>query len=234
MHSNRQHNLAGNNSNITIHKKNILESKGFVLEQARYQEIANEIAHAIVLGEFHEGDKIHGRSTLAGRFTVSPETIRRSIAILQSEGVVAVKQGIGIIVNSKTQAEKFLRSFNQKNEVQAFMEELRELMDRRREIDRQIDVLLTKISTYADRFISRWNDVAEIEVCANSAAEGRTLRELKVRELTGATVVGVVRNGYENFSPGADYILSEGDTLLVVSSDEGREKIQSLLDEQKV
>ncbi len=41
------------------------ESKGFVLEQARYQEIANEIAHAIVLGEYHEGEKIHGRSTLA-------------------------------------------------------------------------------------------------------------------------------------------------------------------------
>jgi K+/H+ antiporter YhaU regulatory subunit KhtT len=199
------------------------------LEQARYQEIANEIAHAIVLGEYHKGDKIHGRSTLAGRFNVSPETIRRSIAILQSEGVVDVKQGIGIIVNSKTQAEKFLRSFNQKNEVQAFMEELKDLMEKRREIDRQIDALLHKVSTYADRFISRWNDVAEIEVNANSTAEGRTLRELKVREMTGATVVGVVRNGNENFSPEANFTLQEGDILLVVSSDEGRAKVESLL-----
>lgn len=199
------------------------------MEQARYQEIANDIAHAIVLGEYHEGDKIHGRSTLAGRFNVSPETIRRSIAILQSEGVVDVKQGIGIIVNSKTQAEKFLRSFDQKNEVQSFMEELKGLMDKRREIDKQIDALLNKVSTYADRFIARWNDVAEIEVCANSAAEGRTLRELKVREMTGATVVGVVRNGIENFSPGADDILQEGDILLVVSTEEGRKKVQFLL-----
>lgn len=203
------------------------------MEQARYQEIANEIAHAIVLGVYHEGDKIHGRSTLAGRFNVSPETIRRSIAILQSEGVVDVRQGIGIIVNSKMQAEKFLRSFNQKNEVQAFMEELKELMDKRREIDRQIDTLLNKVSTYADKFITRWNDVAEIEVHVNSIAEGSTLRELKVRELTGATVVGVVRNGNENFSPGADYILREGDILLVVSSEEGREKVQALLADQK-
>lgn len=199
------------------------------MEQARYQEIANEIAHSIVLGEYHEGDKIHGRSTLAGRFNVSPETIRRAIAILQSEGVVKVKQGIGIIVNSKSQAEKFLKSFNQKNEVQTFLEELKVLMEKRREIDRQIDMLLNKLANYADKFISRWNDVEEIEVQKESRAIGRSLRELKVRELTGATVVGVVRNGSENFSPEADFVLQEGDILLVVSSDEGREKVEALL-----
>lgn len=199
------------------------------MEQARYQEIAKDIAHAIVLGEYHEGEKIHGRSTLAGRFNVSPETVRRSIAVLQSEGVVAVRQGIGIIVCSKTQAEKFLRSFNQKIEVQSFMEELKDLMEKRREIDRQIDSVLNRLATYADRFISRWNDVAEIEVNANSQAEGRTLRELKLREMTGATVIGVVRNGVENFSPEPDEILREGDILLVASPQEGREKVELLL-----
>ncbi|HHV64686.1 MAG TPA: GntR family transcriptional regulator [Peptococcaceae bacterium] len=202
------------------------------MEQARYQEIAKEIAHAIVLGEFHEGEKIHGRSTLAGRFNVSPETIRRAIAILQSEGVVEVKQGIGIIVNSKTQAERFLRFYNQKNEVQSFMDELKTLMEKRRTIDRQIDSLLNRLAGYADRFIARWHDVAEIEVSANSMADGRTLRELKLREMTGATVVGIVRNGIENFSPGPDDILKKGDILLVVSTQEGREKVESLLQQR--
>ena len=200
------------------------------MEQARYQEIANSIAYSIVLGEYHEGDKIHGRSTLAGRFNVSPETIRRAIAILQSEDVVGVRQGIGITVNSKKQAEKFLRSYNQKNEIQSFMEDLKGLLEKRREIDRQIDSLLNKLTGYADRFISRWNDVAEIEVRSDSKAVGRTLRELKVRELTGATVVGVIRNGNENFSPEADYILRIGDILLVVSTDDGLKKVQLLMD----
>ena len=199
------------------------------MEQARYQEIANAIAYSIVLGEYQEGDKIHGRSTLAGRFNVSPETIRRAIAILQSEDVVGVRQGIGITINSKKQAEKFLRTFNQKNEIQAFKEELKELIERRREIDRQIDSLLNKVTGYTDKLITRWNDVAEIEVQANSEAVGRTLRELKVREMTGATVVGVVRNGNENFSLGADYILSVGDILLVVSVEEGLNQVRSLL-----
>ena len=203
------------------------------MEQAKYQEIANSIAYSIVLGEYQEGDRIHGRSTLAGRFNVSPETIRRAIAILQSEEVVGVRQGIGITVNSKKHAEKFLRSYNQKSEIQAFMEELKNLIDKRREIDRQIDSLLNKLTGYADRFISRWNDVAEIEVRSGSKAEGRTLKELKFRELTGATVVGVVRNGIENFSPEADYVLSIGDILLVVSSDEGLKEVQALLGSTK-
>ncbi len=200
------------------------------MEQARYQEIANAIAYSIVLGEYHEGDKIHGRSTLAGRFNVSPETIRRAIAILQSEDVVGVRQGIGITVNSKKQAEKFLRSYNLKNEIHTYMEDLKILLEKRREIDRQIDSILIKLTGYADRFISRWNDVAEIEVSSDSKAVGRTLRELKVRELTGATVVGVVRNGNENFSPEADYMLRIGDILLVVSPDDGLKKVQFLLD----
>lgn len=206
-----------------------MESKGINLEQARYQEIANEIAHSVVLGEYHEGDKIHGRSTLAGRFNVSPETIRRAIAILQNAGVVEVKRGIGVIVNSKANADKFLRSYNQKNEIQSFMEELKLLLEKRREIDKQIDAILTKVTNYADRFISRWNDVEEIEVIKGSEAEGKTLKELKVRELTGATVVGVVRNGNENFSLKPDFVLEEGDILLVVSSEENRKKMIDLL-----
>lgn len=200
------------------------------MEQSRYQEIANAIAYSIVSGHYHEGDKIHGRSTLAGRFNVSPETIRRAIAILQSEDVVGVRQGIGITVNSKKQAEKFLRSYNQKNEIQAFKEELKDLLERRREIDSQIDSLLDKLTGYTDKFISRWNDVAEIKVGDDSEAVGRTLRELKVRELTGATVVGVVKNGIENFSPEADYVLMVGDILLIVSPEEGLKKVRSLLE----
>jgi len=199
------------------------------LEQARYQEIANEIAYAIVMGEYREGEKIHGRSTLAGRFNVSPETIRRAIAILQSEGVVGVRQGIGIIVNSKSQAEKFLRSYNQKSEIQTLMEELKSLMKKRREIDREIDIIFERLSNYADRYITRWTDVDEIEVKPGSPAVGRTLRDLKVRETTGATVVAVIRNGNEYFSPQADYVLRAGDILLVVSSKESKNKIESIL-----
>jgi K+/H+ antiporter YhaU regulatory subunit KhtT len=199
------------------------------MEQARYQEIALDIAHSIVMGEYREGDKIHGRSTLAGRYNVSPETIRRSIAILQNGGVVMVNQGIGITVISKSQAEKFMRGFDQKAEIQVYLDDMKQLMDKRREIDLQIDAHLTKIVTYTDRLASRWMDVGEIEVEQSSLAIGKTLSDLKIRERTGLTVVAVVRGGSEHFSPGAAFVLTEGDILLVVGSDQGKEKLQEIL-----
>jgi K+/H+ antiporter YhaU regulatory subunit KhtT len=200
-----------------------------VLEQARYQEIAIDIAHAIMMGEYHEGVKIHGRSTLAGRYNVSPETIRRAIAVLQNVGVVMVSQGVGITVTSKAMAEKFVKSFNQKGEIQVFLEDLKSLMDIRRENDIKIESHLNKLQGYADRIMSRWLDVGEIEIGKTSPAIGKTLRELKVRERTGTTIIAVVRDGFEQFSPEASFVLRGEDVLLAAGSPEGQGKLQQLI-----
>lgn len=199
------------------------------MEQARYQEIALDLAHAVVMGEFHEGEKIHGRSTLAGRFNVSPETIRRAIAILQNAGVVMVNQGVGITVTSKALAEKFLKSFDQKGELHVFQDELKQLMEQRRELDMKIEWHLEKVLTYTERLMSRWLDVGEIEVGKHSEAIGKTLRELKVRENTGTTIVAIVRDGYEQFSPSPNFTLQEGDVLLAVGTNEGQQKLEEFL-----
>ena len=200
-----------------------------ILEQARYQEIAIDIAHAIMMGEYHEGVKIHGRSTLAGRYNVSPETIRRAIAVLQNVGVVMVSQGVGITVTSKALAEKFVKSFDQKGEIQVFVEDLKKLMDQRRETDLKIEIHLNKFLGYTDRLMSRWLDVGEIEIGKTSPAIGKTLRELKIRERTGATIVAVIRDGFEQFSPEASFVLRGEDVLLVAGSAEGQEKLKSII-----
>lgn len=41
----------------------------------RYIRIAVDVAHRITQGEFIKSQKIKGRSTLAGEYGVSPETI---------------------------------------------------------------------------------------------------------------------------------------------------------------
>lgn len=199
------------------------------MEQARYQEIALDIAHSIMMGEYHEGEKIHGRSTLAGRYKVSPETIRRAIAILQNLGVVVVNQGVGITVTSKAMAEKFIKSFNQKGEFQIFLEDLKKLLDQRRQTDLKIESHLNKLRGYTDRIMSRWLDVEEIEIVKASSAIGKTLRELKIRECTGTTIIAVVRDGVEQFSPDAGFVLRAEDVLLVAGSAEGQEKLQQLI-----
>ena len=140
-----------------------------------------------------------------------------------------VSQGVGIIVTSKAQAEKFLRSFDQKGEIHVFLEDINKLMDQRREVDQQIENHLNKVLAYADRMMSRWLDVGEIEVSRSSSAIGKTLRDLEIRECTGTTIVAVVRNGFEQFSPPADFVLQAGDVLLAVGNSEGQDKLQELI-----
>lgn len=52
---------------------------------AKYIKIAVDIATCIARGEYREGQKILGRSSLAGRYNVSPETIRRALAVLEEK-----------------------------------------------------------------------------------------------------------------------------------------------------
>jgi CPA2 family monovalent cation:H+ antiporter-2 len=55
---------------------------------------------------------------------------------------------------------------------------------------------------------------------ADSPVMGRNLGELDIRGQTGATVIAVVRDGETKISPGADYSLAEGDTVVILGSPE--------------
>ena len=46
------------------------------VESPVYQQIAVDIASKIASGKYPVGEKIKGRTTLAGYYNVSPETIR--------------------------------------------------------------------------------------------------------------------------------------------------------------
>jgi CPA2 family monovalent cation:H+ antiporter-2 len=47
---------------------------------------------------------------------------------------------------------------------------------------------------------------------------GRTLREIDLRKKTGATVIAVVRGDLSVMSPGADFAIEAGDTMVLVAS----------------
>ncbi len=53
-----------------------------------YHQIAVDIAAKIVNGRYKEGERLHGRSTLASQYNVSPETIRKAVFLLQDMGIV--------------------------------------------------------------------------------------------------------------------------------------------------
>ena len=100
----------------------------------RYVKIAHDICSKILSGEFKEGDIIKGRSLLASTYNVSPETIRKAITILANEGIVEVKQGVGIFVDSVIKAKQYADKWDaqttideQYNKVTTLIEEANKL-----------------------------------------------------------------------------------------------------------
>lgn len=79
---------------------------------ARYELVALDIAEQIVQRKYLLGDRIHGRSTLASLYRVSPETIRKAMAILDNYGIVEVIHGSGIRVVSYDKAREYIDNSN--------------------------------------------------------------------------------------------------------------------------
>lgn len=71
-------------------------------------------------------------------------------------------------------------------------------------------------------------DFAEIDVATYPGMVGKMLRDLNLPKRAATIVISIVNaDGEQEFSPGADRVLQEEDTLLVVYSGAAREKLES-------
>lgn len=197
---------------------------------SRYEEIAVDIARKIVDREYREGDRLLGRSHLAGTYKVSPETIRRAIAILHDRGIVRAVPGSGIRVVSRQLAADFLEGLQTRSAIAELQAELQELLAQRRALDDRIEEVGSKLAALAGRALAAARRVDEVEIPAGSWLVGQTLGSSRIRNLTGATVIAVIRAGEEHFSPGADFVLAAGDLLMVVGPEAARERLERLVE----
>ena len=55
-------------------------------------------------------------------------------------------------------------------------------------------------------------------VTENSPANNKTLRELELRKITGASVIAIIRNGKAITNPSADFKIESGDILVILGS----------------
>jgi len=65
-----------------------------------WRQIADEIEHAIVRGEFTNGEKLPGEQDIADRFGVNRHTVRRALAELTERGLVRAERGSGTYVET--------------------------------------------------------------------------------------------------------------------------------------
>ncbi|MDG9701827.1 UTRA domain-containing protein [Streptomyces sp. TRM43335] len=70
-------------------------------DRAVFRQIADQIREAIDKGRFKEGDKLPSESELVEHYGVSRMTVRNSLSILQTEGLVVSEHGRGVYVRPR-------------------------------------------------------------------------------------------------------------------------------------
>jgi K+/H+ antiporter YhaU regulatory subunit KhtT len=76
----------------------------------------------------------------------------------------------------------------------------------------------------------RHANLQTLQLTAASLASGRLIRELRLRTLCGASIVGIDRNGDSVINPGPDEELRAGDQLLLLGSADQLASAERLLD----
>ncbi len=197
-----------------------------------YERIAIDLANRIYDGHFKVGEKIHGRSTLASEYKVSPETIRRAIKILEDVEIVHSAQGSGIVISSKENAFKYMNRFSTIASVKDLEKQINTLMTERSKLDEQLSETLRKLMDYSGK-LRHTNPLApiEIEILPGCNQIGKTISEVKFWQNTGGTVVGMKRKGEIVISPGPYALIMEGDVLLIIGDEKIYDRVVQFLQE---
>jgi K+/H+ antiporter YhaU regulatory subunit KhtT len=181
-----------------------------------YARIALDLAGKIAAGELAEGCKIYGRSLLAGQYRVSPETIRRSVQLLEDMDILKSRPGSGVIVVSRGQAVKYVERHRMMTGVHSIRDEISRLMREKNDIEEKINEMIERLEEMADRLQNiRSIYPYEIPVPAGSPLLGKSINDSKFWQNTGATIVAIQRDGAMIYSPGPFAVFMENDRLFL-------------------
>jgi K+/H+ antiporter YhaU regulatory subunit KhtT len=197
-----------------------------------YERIAIDLANRIYDGEFKVGDKIHGRSTLASEYKVSPETVRRAIKILEDVDIVHSTKGSGIVISSKDNAFKYISRFSNLASMKELEKQMLSLITERDRLNDQILEVVRKIMDYSGklRHTSPLTPI-EVEVFPGCSHIGKTISDVKFWQNTGGTVIGIKRKGEVIISPGPYALILDGDVLLVIGDEKTYDRVVHFLEE---
>lgn len=200
------------------------------IDRPIYQQIAIDIANRIYSGEFDEGTKIFGRSTLAGEYNVSPETIRRAMILLQDTNIVDVSHGSGIEVRSRSAAFEFIEKFKDINSINSLKNSILDIIEEKRKLENQLKIYVDKLVNYSERF-KKSNPFAilEIEILGSSKLLGKNIAEVNFWQNTGATIIGIKRDNRIILSPGPYAEFQENDVFIMVGEEGSLERIKKFI-----
>lgn len=186
----------------------------------RYQQIAVEIAERVVEGRYKVGEKIHARSTLASNFNVSPETARKAINVLVDLEIMEVRHGSGAYVSSKENAQKFVEKYRNVQSVKEIQQEIADGIDRQRQELANFSELLEALVNQTKQV----HDISpfipyELKITEKALHLEKSIVELNIWQVTGATVVAIQTENELLLSPGPYAKLSIGNIVYFVGSE---------------
>jgi K+/H+ antiporter YhaU regulatory subunit KhtT len=188
---------------------------------AKYEKIAVDIAYCICHGEWIEGTLVKGRSTLSGKYSVSPETIRRAVKLLEDANVVEVLDKKGLLVKSVAAAQAFINEHQSEDRIMTLRDDVKGLFAQKKAIDQQLEATLDDLIEQA---MSLRNVglifPLEVTIHQKSPLVGKSIGELQFWSHTGATIIGVKRGGHLQLSPGPKMVFFEGDVILYVANEQ--------------
>lgn len=195
-----------------------------------YKKIALDIANKIKQESIEEGAILHGRSALASKYNVSPETIRRAIILLEDIDVVKSIKGKGILVVSKEQAISFLNRNKSIDSMKEYKSQINDLLIKRKELE---DAMLKSINGIID-YSSRFDEVnpiipMEFKIPSSCKYIGQTIAEIKLWQNTGATLIAIKRDNNLILSPGPYIVINSDDIFIVVGNDEIKNSVPDFL-----
>lgn len=182
-----------------------------------YRKIAIDIAENIVNGNYTEGQKLFGRSVLASKYQVSPETIRKAMHLLKDVGIVDIKKGSSVEVESVEEAEKFLERHQRMEEISKVKNEVKEWA---RKQAKETTEIIEKIQFIVD-MAERLKNVSpvtpyEVKITKEALVINKTTAELLFWENTGGTIAAIRRGETLIVSPGPYATFNEGDIFYII------------------
>jgi len=186
-------------------------------QSSRYTTIAIDIATMIINGELSEGEKVSGRSTLAGKYNVSPETIRRAVTLLKDFGVVDSAPKSGIKVLSSRKAADFITRYQNVTSFNDLKDDISTIINEKHNLEK---TLVNKINQMMDQLtMTRDNEIwhpFEVDIPTNSHLIGKTNADSEFWDNTKATIICIKRNEKATLSPGPRWIFAANDTIVFI------------------
>lgn len=200
------------------------------VNEPMYKQIALDIAGRIYNNDIKVGQRIHGRSTLASSYNVSPETVRKAVKLLEEMKVVSSIKGSGITIISRENAYDFINRFHSIESVASLKQSIDFLMEEKKSIEKSIGEMIDKIVDYSNR-LRHTNPLTpiEVELPKECFLIGKSISDSRFWQNTKATIVAIRRKGNLIISPGPYIIFEQDDILLVVGEEDILKEIEIFL-----